>query len=111
MKKRHSYAATDNIILDVRSGEHLMGDEFLAKEAKFDVTVIGTAPLATVEVLRNNEVCTTWKFKEGTNELKTWWQDLAPLRDAKDASFYYVRVTQTDGQMAWSSPMWVRVGK
>ena len=27
-RKRHCYAATDNIILDVRSGEHLMGDVF-----------------------------------------------------------------------------------
>ena len=23
------------------------------------------------------------------------------------ADFYYVRVTQTNGQMAWSSPIWV----
>ena len=30
-KNRHCYAATDNILLDVRSGEHLMGDEFTAQ--------------------------------------------------------------------------------
>ena len=29
-KKRHCYAATDNILLDVRCGDHLMGDEFTA---------------------------------------------------------------------------------
>src|SRR5262249_4556696 len=28
IKKRHCYGATDNIILDVRSGNHVMGDEF-----------------------------------------------------------------------------------
>ena len=27
-KRRHCYAATDNILLDVRSGEHIMGDDF-----------------------------------------------------------------------------------
>ena len=27
-RRRHCYAATDNIIMDIRSGEHLMGDEF-----------------------------------------------------------------------------------
>jgi hypothetical protein len=27
MRRRHSYAATDNIVLDVRLGNHLMGDE------------------------------------------------------------------------------------
>ncbi len=30
MKKRHTYAATDNIVLDVRLGNHLMGDEVRA---------------------------------------------------------------------------------
>jgi hypothetical protein len=29
-KRRHCYAATDNILMDVRCGEHLMGDEFEA---------------------------------------------------------------------------------
>ena len=29
-QKRHCYGATDNIVLDVRSGEHIMGDEFAA---------------------------------------------------------------------------------
>jgi hypothetical protein len=111
MKKRHSYAATDNIILDVRSGAFLMGDEFKAADPKLDVIVIGTAPLATVEVLRNSEVVHTWKPKEATTEAKFAWTDPAPLRAAKEPSYYYVRVTQTDGQMAWSSPMWVRVEK
>ena len=32
-KKRHCYAATDNILLDVRSGAHFMGDTFTTKEA------------------------------------------------------------------------------
>src|SRR5207253_11524904 len=28
LKKRHCYGATDHLIVNVRSGEHLMGDEF-----------------------------------------------------------------------------------
>ncbi len=32
-KQRHSYAATDNILLDVRSGDHLMGDDFTTDRA------------------------------------------------------------------------------
>src|SRR5262249_41940541 len=31
-KRRHSYGATDNIILDVRSGKQLMGDIFETKQ-------------------------------------------------------------------------------
>src|SRR5262249_40710119 len=54
MKKRHSYAATDNIILDVRLGAHIMGDEVQTREPKLDVVVFGTSPIEKVEVFRNN---------------------------------------------------------
>jgi hypothetical protein len=111
MKKRHTYAATDNIILDVRSGEHLMGDEFKAKDVKLDVNVVGTALLLSVEILRDNEVVHTWKPQQASTAAKINWTDPAPVRGGKDASFYYVRVTQIDEQMAWSSPMWVWVAK
>jgi hypothetical protein len=111
MKKRHSYAATDNIILDVRSGDHLMGDDFKTAEPKLNVLVIGTAPLAGVEILRNGEVVHTWKPKQATTEAKFDWTDAKPVAGAKEASYYYVRVTQDDGQMAWSSPMWTTVEK
>ena len=46
-KKRHSYAATDNIILDVRSGDHLMGDEFTTPERPtIRIAAHGTTPIA-----------------------------------------------------------------
>ena len=32
------------------------------------------------------------------------WLD---ARNATDSDWYYVRVTQHNGQMAWSSPIWV----
>src|SRR5439155_3985455 len=42
MKKRHCYGATDDILLDVRSGGHLMGDEFKAAGAPaLEVNVVG----------------------------------------------------------------------
>jgi len=33
IRRRHTYGATDNILLDVRMGEHFMGDEFTVTEA------------------------------------------------------------------------------
>ena len=46
-KKRHCYAATDNILLDVRSGDHLMGDEFDADgPVRLKVLVHGTRPIS-----------------------------------------------------------------
>jgi len=34
---------------------------------------------------------------------------LAQIRPAVDAVFYYLRVTEADGRMAWSSPIWLTV--
>src|SRR5207302_5013189 len=72
MKKRHCYGATDNILLDVRSGGHLMGDEFTASgPPKLEVVSIGTGPIARVDVLRDSKVVAT--FNPGGPEYKGTW--------------------------------------
>jgi hypothetical protein len=107
MKKRHTYAATDNIVLDVRCGNAIMGDEVKADKPKFDVVVLGTGPLAKVDVLRNSEVVHTAKLDEKTlGETRFTWQDENPPPTEK-LNYYYVRVMQQNGQMAWSSPIWL----
>jgi hypothetical protein len=103
-KKRHCYAATDNILLDVRCGDHLMGDAFEQnKRPTIDIRVAGTGPVAKVHVLRNNEYVYTGEPKKQDVTLRYTDTD-AP---AGKASFYYVRVEQADGNLAWSSPLWV----
>jgi hypothetical protein len=104
MRRRHSYAATDNIVLDVRLGSHLMGDEVRTDRPRFDVVVLGTAPIDKVEILRNNAVVHTRLTTDETARFT--WQDPLPLKGDK-AAFYYVRVQQKDGNMGWSSPIWV----
>jgi hypothetical protein len=103
-KKRHSYAATDNIILVVRSGEQLMGDVFTtAKRPSLQITVRGTAPLAKVHVIRNNRYVYSTEPKKP--EATLLYTDM----DAREGqtSYYYVRVEQADGNLAWGSPMWI----
>ncbi len=108
MRKRHSYAATDNIILDVRLGAlGIMGDEVRTAEPRLDVVVVGTGPLELVDVIRNGDVVHTQRPDKGAAEVRFHWQDPAP-RQGEQPSYYYVRVLQKDGQMAWASPIWVR---
>jgi hypothetical protein len=107
MRKRHSYAATDNIVLDFRLGSHLMGDEVRTRRLRFDVVVLGTARLDKVEILRNNSVVHT--LEPGGDTARFSWQDTALIKGER-ASFYYVRVRQKDGNMAWASPIWVTAG-
>jgi hypothetical protein len=110
MRKRHSYAATDNIVLDVRMGSRgIMGDEVRTSQPRLDVTVLGTGPIDRVEVIRNGEVSHTEPPDHGVAESHFHWEDPAP-RKGETPSYYYVRVIQKDGQMAWASPIWVRVG-
>ena len=103
MKARHTYAATDNIILDVRIGDHLMGDAFSTSEASVvKVKAVGTVPLSRVVVIKNNEFVYTAEPGEKESSFE--------FRDEKvqeGESYYYVRVEQSDGSLAWSSPIWV----
>jgi hypothetical protein len=103
LKKRHVYAATDNIILDVRSGEHVMGDAFRATASPpLEINVSGTGPIARIDILKDSEVVET--LRPGRAEYRGTWTD---PRAAAGSHYFYVRVEQADGQLAWGSPMWV----
>jgi hypothetical protein len=103
IKKRHCYGATDNIVLDVRSGAHVMGDELKTNAAPaLQLTVEGTADLAKVEVLRDSKVVHTIRPKG--RSYRGAWTDPKP---AAGLHYYYVRVLQADGEIAWASPLWI----
>jgi len=109
-KKRHSYGANDNIILDVRSGNYMMGDEFTAASPpRLEISVTGTGPVARVDIVRQidrgrPEYVHAAEPKQASVKLS--WTDAAPRAGAQH--MYYVRVQQQDGKMAWASPMWIR---
>jgi hypothetical protein len=75
--------------------------------------VAGTDKLQKVEIIRNGEVLKTFETED--YHLDYTYDDLTSLKDvcldAKDKNppfvFYYLRVTQEDGHMAWSSPVWI----
>jgi hypothetical protein len=85
-----------------------MGDEWVtAQRPTLDIHVIGTGPIAKVHVIRDNKYVYSRELKEKETKLK--YTDM----DAKDGktSFYYVRVEQEDGNLAWASPMWITYKK
>ncbi len=107
MKARHSYGATDNIILDYRletgGREHLQGDIVKAAGGfRLSVKVIGTAPVRQIDIIRNNTFVHTRHPMQ--KEVGFTFADAeAPAGE----SYYYVRVVQVDEEIAWSSPIWV----
>jgi hypothetical protein len=105
-QKRHCYGATDNILLDVRSGEHLMGDEFTSREPiRLKVMAHGTSPIAKVDVIK--DFLYVYSTEPRTARVEFEWQD--EEKRGLGLSWYYVRVIQEDGEIAWGSPIWVRI--
>ncbi len=103
-KKRHCYAATDNILLDVRSGDYLMGDEFTADApVRLKVLVHGTRPIARVDVIK--DFVYVYSTEPKTERVSFEWTD--EERRPGGLSWYYVRALQVDGELAWASPFWV----
>jgi hypothetical protein len=109
-ERRRTYATTGTrILLDFRIDEHLMGAEFASTtDPTISVAVAGTAALERVELVKHGgsgyEVI---HLDEPNSEVSSFsFVDV----DFRESSHYYVRVTQVDGEMAWSSPIWVDWG-
>jgi hypothetical protein len=106
-RQRHCYGATDNIVLDVRSGNHVMGDEFKTGDAPtLRISVVGTGPLDRVEVLKDSAIVET--VRPGKAEYTGSWTDPNP---SAGTHYYYVRVQQADEELAWASPLWINYEK
>jgi hypothetical protein len=111
LKARHSYAAQDNIILDVHSGTHVMGDEFtVTRPPELDLIVIGTAPIARIDIIRQAGKALpayVYNLAPKKAEVKLHWTDEAARPG--EVYMYYIRIAQEDGKLAWSSPMWIKL--
>ncbi len=108
IRKRHTYGATDNIVLDFRvvdgAREYLMGDDAkVSGPARLRVHVEGTGPLRDVEIVKDGKVA--YKHQPAGSVADIDFRDSAA--PGKQASYYYARVRQADGQIAWGSPVWV----
>ncbi len=108
-KKRHSYAANDNILLDVRSGDFMMGDAFVSTEApRLAVKATGTTPIDRVDIIRQVGTATpeyVASFEPRKQIIDLDWSD--PAAAAGQVNMYYVRLQQRNEALAWASPMWI----
>ena len=104
-KARRTVAATDKIFVELSCGERLMGEAFETAEAPvLDYRVEGTAPVKRLTIVRNERDYHV--MEPGEKEFGGSWTDPSPL---EGENRYYLRIEQSDGNMAWSSPLWVTV--
>jgi hypothetical protein len=108
MRKRHTYAATSNILLDYRlmlNGKSYVQGDIVSSSSMPELTakITGTGPLKRVVIVRDNEYIYTNDPSGESFELQYRENNLGP-----GEHYYYVRVEQKDGNVAWSSPIWVK---
>ncbi len=104
IRKRRVYGATDNILADVRSRGHFMGEEFETNQApKLEIALVGTAEFERVSIIKDGRY--VHSVDPGTPQVKMTWTDNTSQRG--DTSYYYVRGEQVDGEIVWVSPMWI----
>ena len=102
---RRTIAATDKIFVEFSCNDHLLGTEIaLSGKPVLKFSVDGTAEISRVTLVRNEQNYQQWEPKAKSFE-QTFTDD-APIAGENR---YYLRVEQKDGNMAWSSPVWVQV--
>lgn len=120
--RRSCYATTgERMLLSFIIAGTVMGQEVstadkpgLAINRHISGFAAGTCNLKTVEIIRNGEVIKTFKPTKAY-KLEFEFDDMTDiskiLLQSSDKRppfiFYYIRVTQEDGHIAWSSPIWI----
>jgi hypothetical protein len=104
IRKRRVYGATDNILADVRSHGHFMGEEFETSEVpRIEISLNGTADFQRVAIIKDGRY--VHSADPRSRQVKLTWTDSTAQRG--ETSFYYVRGEQVDDEIVWVSPMWI----
>jgi len=108
-KQAYEERATNSVILEIQGSPETELDLFLSQPgnirlnktlgelaASSDITFTGDFPSESIMIHRivfNENYQTTFEFSDS--------------HDTETTDWYYVRVTQANGSLAWSSPIWV----
>ncbi len=108
LKARHAYGATDNLVLDFQATDedgnrYIMGDIVDSDIApRLSIRAVGTDRIKQFVIVKNQSIVYTSHPNHEEYSLEYLDSTFEP-----GSNYYYVRVLQTDGQVAWSSPIWV----
>lgn len=107
LKSRRTFATTgDKMFIDFRIEKTFMGETSTSKNTIMNFKVIGQYPIDKVDILRNSQVIESYYMQN--NELMFEHSFTDPdNNDNEEVLYYYVRVTQKNNALGWSSPIWV----
>ena len=91
------------MVIDFRIGDTFMGGETsLSAPPKLEIKAFGTAPIRQIDIVKDN----TFAFSTSPHQAQAE-VTYVDQNSHHGTSYYYVRVIQEDGMMAWSSAIWV----
>lgn len=107
LNNRRVYATTGpRIYIDFRVNNAGPGEEITTSTAvAIELIIVGTAPISEASVIKYTARYETARTLSSNSEMcSSRWVDVSPPL----GGFYFLRVVQADGNMAWAGPIWVR---
>lgn len=106
MKKRRVYATTGaRILVDFHLSGLGMGSAGKVREVLVKASVHGCARIKEFTVVRDGDI--VCRKRPNALDMALKWRDRTV---GNGAHFYYLKVVQSDGEIAWTTPIWVTVG-
>ena len=108
MRERRCFATTgDKFIVDFRINGSMNGSVVNTdKEPELDIKVRAQRELEKIEILRNSEVIKTYPVQDTSLYFTKVFSD-EQYKEEEDFCYYYIRSTQKNNEIAWSSPIWI----
>jgi hypothetical protein len=112
MLARRTFAASDEIMLDVSADGHAVGEEFTTRTVP-TLRISARAPdlIRRIDVVRDGQFI--WTQSPNAREFRADFRDNTPRRGG---TYYYVRLFQRDAEnpdgdpeIAWASPFYVNI--
>lgn len=108
LRARRCFGTTgDKIFMDVRVNGAFMGEVVSLNGApEIKIKALGQKNIERIELLRNSRMVKSWKPEKGDEIFTVSYTD-EQFGKETDVLYYYVRITQVDGHLAWSSPVFL----
>jgi hypothetical protein len=108
LKTRSCYATSgERILVEFSINGVQMGNELQlkGKQTKLAIsgTVAGTTTIRKIELIKNGKIT---ESRQGMNQIERLYVE--EIKQGKQTDYYYMRVVQADGEIAWGSPIWVK---
>lgn len=110
VQARRCYATTGpRILIDFSLEGHPMGSEIAAsvlpQRTALDIDITSNVPIERIEIFRDGQSCDVVSGGGRRSEAFQW---VDPRPSAGDTTNYFVKVTRTDQEAAWTSPIWIQ---